>query len=94
MPQCAEPLPGYSEARCIFDVFWETPVLMQPSGIGGTNWSPMPYNPETGYFYVPGTVRTSAFVRFGDKFKMGKRYVGGTQSAPIGSSMSWHVHGD
>ena len=88
VPQCAEPLPGYSEARCIFDVFWETPVLMQPSGIGGTNWSPMPYNPETGYFYVPGTVRTSTFVRFSDTFKKGKLYVGGTQSAPIGSSMS------
>jgi quinohemoprotein ethanol dehydrogenase len=85
VPQCAAPLLGYPEARCIFDVFWETPVLMQPSGIGGTNWSPMPYNPDTGYFYVPGTVRTSAFTRYGDKFKLGKRYDGGSQAAPIGS---------
>jgi quinohemoprotein ethanol dehydrogenase len=88
VPQCAEPLPGYPEARCIFGVFWETPVLIQPSGGGGTNWAPMPYNPDTGYFYVPGMVRTSAFVRFGDTFKLGKRYVGGTQAAPIGSPMS------
>jgi alcohol dehydrogenase (cytochrome c) len=88
VPHCAQPLPGYPEARCIFDVFWESPVLMQPSGIGGTNWSPMPYNPETGYFYVPGTVRTSTFVRFSDTFVKGKRYVGGTQSAPIGSSLT------
>jgi quinohemoprotein ethanol dehydrogenase len=85
VPQCAAPLPGYPEARCIFDVFWETPVLIQPSGIGGTNWSPMPYNPDTGYFYVPSTVRTSAFTRYGDKFKLGKRYDGGSQAAPIGS---------
>jgi quinohemoprotein ethanol dehydrogenase len=87
VPQCAEPLPGYPEARCIYDVFWETPVLMQPSGVGGTNWAPMPYSPDTGYFYVSGTVRTSAFVRFGDTFKLGKLYVGGTQAAPIGSPM-------
>ena len=64
VPQCAEPLPGYEKAGCIFEPFWETPVLIQPSGIGGTNWSPMPYSPDTGYFYVPGTVRTSAFARY------------------------------
>jgi quinohemoprotein ethanol dehydrogenase len=88
VPQCAELLPGYDKAGCIFDTFWETAVLLQPSGIGGTNWSPMPYSPDTGFFYVPGTVRTSAFTRFGDTFKTGQRYVGGSQSAPIGSSMS------
>src|SRR5262245_47930933 len=64
------------------------PVLIQPSGIGGTNWSPMPYSPDTGYFYVPGTVRTSAFTRFGDTYKVGLRYVGGSQAAPIGSPMN------
>jgi len=88
VPQCAELLPGYDKAGCIFDTFWETPVLMQPSGVGGTNWSPVPYSPDTGYLYVPGTVRTSAFTRFGDTFKLGQRYVGGSQSAPIGSPMS------
>jgi quinohemoprotein ethanol dehydrogenase len=88
VPQCAELLPGYDKAGCIFDTFWETAVLLQPSGIGGTNWSPMPYSPDTGFFYVPGTVRTSAFTRFGDTFKLGQRYVGGSQSAPIGSPMS------
>jgi alcohol dehydrogenase (cytochrome c) len=88
VPQCADPVPGYDKPGCIFDPFWETPVLIQPSGIGGTNWSPMPYSPDTGYFYVPGTVRTSAFTRYGDRFVRGQRYVGGTQAAPIGSPMS------
>src|SRR5436309_1010957 len=87
VPQCAELLPGYEKAGCIFETFWETPVLMQPSGIGGTNWSPVPYSPDTGYFYVPGTVRTSAFTRFGDKYVLGLRYTGGSQAAPIGSPM-------
>ena len=88
VPQCAEKLPGYDAAGCIYTPFWETPVLIQPSGIGGTNWSPMPYSPDTGYFYVPGTVRTSAFTRYGDTYKLGLRYTGGGQAAPIGSSMS------
>jgi alcohol dehydrogenase (cytochrome c) len=88
VPQCADALPGYPDAGCIFATFWETPVVIQPSGIGGTNWTPMPYNPDTGYFYVPGTVRTSAFTRFGDQYKLGLRYVGGSQGSPIGSPMS------
>jgi len=90
VPQCAEPMPasGYEKAGCIFEPFWEEPVLIQPSGIGGTNWAPMSYNPETGSFYVPGTIRTSAFGRYGDTYKLGLRYVGGTQAAPIGSAMS------
>src|SRR5262249_52734868 len=78
----------FPEAGCIFDPFWETPVMIQPSGIGGTNWSPVPYSPDTGYLYVPGTVRAGSFGRFGDTFKTGQRYVGGTQAAPIGTPMS------
>jgi alcohol dehydrogenase (cytochrome c) len=88
VPQCAEPLEGYEKAGCIFEPFWEEPTLIQPSGIGGTNWGPMSYNPEIGSFYVPGTIRTSAFARFDTKYGLGKRYDGGTQAAPIGSPMS------
>jgi len=88
VPQCAQPLDGYEKAGCIFEAFWEEPVLIQPSGVGGTNWAPMSYNPDTGSFYVVATVRTSAFGRYGDVYKKGLRYVGGTQSAPIGSPMS------
>ena len=31
-----------------------SPVIVQPGGQGGQNWSPMPYSPDTGFFYVPG----------------------------------------
>jgi glucose dehydrogenase len=48
----------------------------------------MSYNPDTGIFYVPATIRTSAFARYDTKFVKGKRFDGGTQAAPIGSSMS------
>jgi len=86
VPQCAEPIPGYDKFGCIFEVFWDTPVIIQPGGQGGTNWSPMPYSPDTGMLYVPGTIRASAFARYGDTWKNGMRYVGGTQAAPIGST--------
>ncbi len=85
VPTCAPPTPGFDKPGCIFDAFWETPVLIQPGGQGGTNWSPMPYSPDTGLFYVPGTIRSSTFARYGDEYKQGLRYTGGTQSAPIGS---------
>ena len=89
VPQCADKLPDYDKAGCIFEPFWESPVLIQPSGDGGTNWSPVPYSPETGYFYVSGTVRTSAYWRKGDKeFVRGKSYGGGAQAPPVGSPMS------
>src|SRR5262249_37443376 len=57
----------------------------------GTNWSPMSYNPETGSFYVPGTVRTSAFARVPSQYSVGLRYTNGTQAAPIESPMSSHL---
>jgi alcohol dehydrogenase (cytochrome c) len=88
VPQCADLLPGYDKAGCLFEPFWDSPVLVQPSGIGGTNWSPMPYSPDTGMLYVDGTVRTSVFARYAQDWKNGMRYVGGTQAAPIGSPMS------
>jgi quinohemoprotein ethanol dehydrogenase len=88
VPTCAKPLPGYPVGGCIFAAFWETPVLIEPGGQGGTNWSPMPYDPDTGYFYVPGTIRPSTFVRYGDTYKKGLRYVGGTQAPPIGAPLA------
>src|SRR5438477_7267973 len=89
VPQCADLLPGYDKSGCIFEPFWETPVLIQPSGDGGTNWSPVPYSPDTGYFYVSGTVRTSAYTRSGKReFVPGKSYGHGSQVTPIGSPMS------
>ena len=89
VPQCADLLPGYDKAGCIFEPFWENPVLVQPSGDGGTNWSPVPYSPDTGYFYVSGTVRTSAYTRSGTRdYVPGRSYGRGSQVTPIGSPMS------
>jgi len=88
VPQCAKPMEGYDKAGCIFETFWDEPVLIQPSGQGGTNWSPMPYDPDTGYLYVPGTIRTSVFSRVPSQYATGRRYTNGTQAPPIGSALS------
>jgi alcohol dehydrogenase (cytochrome c) len=88
VPQCADKLPDYDKAGCIFEPFWETPVLVQPSGDGGTGWSPVPYSPDTGYFYVSGTVRASANWRKGKEYVPGKAYGGGAEAPPPGSPMS------
>ena len=88
VPQCAQPMEGYEKAGCIFEAFWDEPVLIQPSGQGGTNWSPMPYDPDTGYLYVPGTIRTSVFSRVPSQYTTGQRYTNGTQAPPIGSPLS------
>jgi quinohemoprotein ethanol dehydrogenase len=80
VPQCADPQPGI-KTGCIFEPFWDEPVALQPSGQGGTNWSPMPYSPDTGYFYVPGSIRTSVFERFPRQYRRGQIYTRGGQEA-------------
>ena len=85
VPQCSQPFGDFEKAGCLFEPFWEEPVLIQPGPAGGTVWAPMPYSPDTGYFYVPAGIRTGAFVRYGDTYKRGQRYVAGNFSAPIGS---------
>jgi len=80
VPQCADPVPDL-KTGCIFQPFWDEPVAIQPSGQGGTNWSPMPYSPDTGYFYVPGTIRTSVFERFPRHYRPGNIYTSGSQEA-------------
>jgi quinohemoprotein ethanol dehydrogenase len=82
VPQCAEPQPDL-KTGCIFEPFWDEPVALQPSGQGGTNWSPMPYSPDTGYFYVPGTIRTSVFERFPRQYRRGRVYTSGSQEAAV-----------
>src|SRR5438270_1857351 len=87
VPQCADPQPGI-KTGCIFQPFWDEPVALQPSGQGGTNWSPMPYSPDTGYFYVPGTIRTSVFERFARQWRRGKIYTSGSQEAANYTSLN------
>jgi alcohol dehydrogenase (cytochrome c) len=87
VPQCADPQPEI-KTGCIFEPFWDDPVALQPSGQGGTNWSPMPYSPDTGYFYVPGSIRTSVFERFARPYRRGRVYTSGSQEAAFHTPLS------
>ena len=87
VPQCADPQPQI-KSGCIFEPFWDEPVALQPSGQGGTNWSPMPYSPDTGYFYVPGSIRTSVFERFPRQYRRGHIYTSGSQEAAFHTPLS------
>ncbi len=39
------------------------PVLVQPNGLGGTNWYPPSYSPHTGLFYIPGWENSGTMVQ-------------------------------
>ena len=75
IPQCPEALAGWV-TKCIFGVIYDMPILMSPGGNGGTNWSPMAYSPQTGYFYVSAADRPQSRIL---------RQLGKTVGPPIGA---------
>jgi quinohemoprotein ethanol dehydrogenase len=52
--QCGEMLPGWLTG-CIFDYSTKLVKSVAPGPIGGDDWAPMSYDPQTGDFYVAGT---------------------------------------
>jgi quinohemoprotein ethanol dehydrogenase len=75
------PVPGFPIVGCMFDPFFDVPVVM-PGSAG--KWSPSSYDPQTGYTYVFGeegvtgrAMRTSTYV-------LGKTYTSGANVTPIG----------
>jgi quinohemoprotein ethanol dehydrogenase len=65
----------------IFTPFWEEPVVIKPSALGGANWPPSSYNPETEYFYVMANDRYYSLTRSEGEYAEGKRFVGSKASA-------------
>ncbi|MQA92088.1 MAG: PQQ-dependent dehydrogenase, methanol/ethanol family [Gemmatimonas sp.] len=41
--------------------YLEHPIYVQPGPLGGHNWHPMSFNPETGLVYIPAQVNNSAY---------------------------------
>ncbi len=83
--QCADPVPGFPIAKCIFGTFWDTPVVFHPLGGGGTEWSPSSYSPQTGYIYVTGQESDSALAVSQLPFTLGKRYTRSTNPTVLGA---------
>jgi quinohemoprotein ethanol dehydrogenase len=45
----------------IFTPFWTDPIAMKPGTMGGANWPPSAYDPETNWLYVCATDRINSF---------------------------------
>jgi quinohemoprotein ethanol dehydrogenase len=69
----------------IFTPFWETAVLVRPAPLGGANWAPMSYNPDTGYLYVLGNDKYFTATRSPEKYKRGTENWGSV-IAPVNNS--------
>jgi quinohemoprotein ethanol dehydrogenase len=78
----------------IFTPFWgQRGVISTPSTIGGTNWPPSSFNPETGYLYVCSASAVSIFTSSEAdydpaKIASGEDFLGSAFNAPDGSAVS------
>jgi quinohemoprotein ethanol dehydrogenase len=69
----------------IFTPFWEEAVLVKPAPLGGANWAPMSYNPDTGFLYVLGNDKYFTATRSPEKYKKGTENWGSV-IAPVNNS--------
>ena len=87
MDQCPEPLPQFPLMGCIFTPFWDIPVLLRPTGGGGSEWSPSAYSPQTGYSYVfAGQTDNTLAMRY-LPYEHGKTYSLGASVPANGASI-------
>jgi quinohemoprotein ethanol dehydrogenase len=64
VPEDARRIPGSGEipnGGRIFTPFWTEPVMMKPGTMGGANWPPSAYDPDSHLLYVCATDRISNF---------------------------------
>lgn len=74
----------------IFTPFWTDPILIKPTPLGGANWAPSAYSPDTEYYYVLGNDTYTTFKhdpknKDENVRKAGHEYWGSTQS-PVSNS--------
>ena len=87
----ATPKWNYVNEGRIFTPFWgQTGVISRPSTIGGTNWPPSSYNPETGYLYVCSADAISIFTSTETTYqpadiRKGNDFLGSAFNAPDGN---------
>jgi quinohemoprotein ethanol dehydrogenase len=79
-PDCWDPVPGFPIAGCMFDAFYDVPVVM-PGSIG--NWSPSSFSPQTGFTYVMGGISPTGRAMRPEAYEKGKRYTGSASSTPL-----------
>ena len=85
--QCPDPLPQFPVTGCAFAPFWDVPVLMRPGfgGLGGTEWSPTAYSPQTGFVYVNAGMQDGTLAAAPQPFVLGKRYSSNSSATALGA---------
>jgi quinohemoprotein ethanol dehydrogenase len=82
---------SYVNEGRIFTPFWgQAGVISRPSTIGGANWPPSSYNPDTGYLYVCSADAISIFTSSETTYepadiRMGNDFLGSAFNAPDGN---------
>lgn len=71
----------------IFTPFWKKPIVAKPGTLGGANWPPSSYNPETGYIYVCGSDQASVYKASvaeydANEIKKGDSFLGSAFTSP------------
>lgn len=67
-------------------------IIAEPATLGGANWPPASYNPDTGYLYVCGSDTTSLF-SYSDaeyeeeEIRAGRQFLGSAFDAPAGTTL-------
>jgi quinohemoprotein ethanol dehydrogenase len=64
VPEDARRIPGTGDipnGGRIFTPFWDQPTMMKPATMGGANWPPSSYDPESNLLYVCASDRISNF---------------------------------
>ena len=65
----------------IYTPFWTEPIVARPGALGGANWPPSSYDPESGHLFVCASDRIGVFTSSGVEDELpemeGDRYIGG-----------------
>src|SRR5437879_6233156 len=88
VPQCPTNAVGGYPQGCIFTPFEETPVLIAPGANGGNEWSPISFNPQTGYVYIGGLVQPQVFTFNPSEIQEGSLKLGSGFVSPPGQATS------
>src|SRR5712692_1191443 len=74
------PLPGFPLFGCMFDPFFDLPVV-QPGQ--SHNFSPNSWDPQTGYTYTMASQSITARAMRPESYTLGKRYTAGANVTPL-----------
>jgi alcohol dehydrogenase (cytochrome c) len=79
-PAPPQPKPGADKGESVF---------VSPPFLGGTNWMPMSYSPQTGLFYIPANHWAMDYWTEKLTYKAGSAYLGRASASSACSTTTW-----